>query len=89
MPSLIWWDCRVSVQPARGGESQRDAVYAIGLAPQLPGPAPGGERGEESHGEAAVSGDCDSEPKQIIYRLIHLTVCLSAVLHSARPITAT
>lgn len=48
---------RVSVQSSRGGEGQRNAVHSAGLAPQLSGSAKRGERGEDGHGEAAVSGE--------------------------------
>lgn len=48
---------RVSVQPSCGGEGQRNAVHSAGLAPQLSGSAQRGERGEDGHGEAAVSGE--------------------------------
>lgn len=50
-------DCsfRVFVQPSCRGKSKRDAVYATGLAPQLPGPAQRREWREEGHGKTAVS----------------------------------
>ena len=58
--SVTRCSCRVSVQPSRGGKGQRDAVHSARLAPELPGPAPRGERREEGHGEAPVSGDTGS-----------------------------